>query len=232
MMSALMTLSAAYYYADDKEKDVLYGKKAREIGLELKDTAALASITNNIATGYVQDGKTDSALVYALESLKYSENRPEINYVMGTLGELYIARKEYDQALYYIRQSIATTTNGDLLTTSWNLNNLSQIFMETGYADSAKYYAQQAIEISSTWGFRDQLKRAYEYLSRLYEQRKMHDSAFVYLRMAGTIKDSLHNSEKTRQFQNILLDEQSRQQEVAQEKQRARNRMRTYLLLS
>jgi signal transduction histidine kinase len=154
--------------------------------------------------------------------------------VIGTLSEAFISGNQYDSALIYARESlaIARQTKTDDLLLVWNLNDLSQIFLATNLFDSSKYYAHKAREISATIGFKDQLQRAYEYLSRSFDKTDTPDSAFKYLQLAVTVKDSLYNSEKTKTVQRIVAREQTRLQEIEKERLNFQNKTRMYGLIS
>jgi signal transduction histidine kinase len=235
MVLAMQEVSTAYYFAGDQEMNIYYGKKAAILAKEINNSNILVSITNNIATAYAQYKMPDSALKYAQQTVFYAKQSGDTNSIsvaLGTLGETYIARKEYDLALSYIRESFHIGGDPDDLLVVWNLNDFAQIFLETNRHDSARYYARRAITISTASGYKDQIQRAYEYLSRSYEQTAAPDSAFTYLRLAADIKDSLFSSQKTKQVQAINLREQSRQQAIEQAKVQLKNRIKIYSLIA
>ncbi len=233
ILAAYRQLSSGYYYAGDREKDLVFGKKALLIAQGPNNPVVLSGIANNISTSYAQKNNADSALLYAQLAVDYARKSGDIrdmSMVMGTLSEAFIAAKQYDSALICARQSLSydRQTNPDELMLVWTLNDLSQIFLETDQLDSSKYYAHKAIEISAAIGFKDQLQRAYEYLSRAFDKTQKSDSAFKYLQLAVTIKDSLYNVDKTNQVQGIFAREQLRLQDLENEKIKFRNKMRSY----
>ncbi|MBC7848889.1 MAG: two-component sensor histidine kinase [Chitinophagaceae bacterium] len=235
IMAAYRELSTSYYYAGDKEKDVFYGKKSLPYAKELNNVSALTGITNNISTSYSQNNMGDSALLYAKLSVDYSKqlNDPiRVAGSLGTLGEAYISLRKFDLALPFIRQSLIGGANFDDLGTVWNLNALSQIFLETNQLDSSNYYAHKAIDLSIAPGYKDQLQRAYEYLSQSYEKTKQPDSAFKYLQSAVKIKDALHSAEKAKQLQAITAREQSRVLEMEKANAELNSKIKIYSLIA
>ena len=235
-LSAYRQASTVYYYAGDKEKDKIYGKKALQIALEINSPELLSNICNNLSTSYSQSNIPDSALKYARLAVYYakSSENPELAVaeVVGTMSEAFISSRQYDSALVYARQSLSSRGNVDNLTITWTFNDLSQIFLETKIYDSARYYAQNAVKVAAPNGYKDQLQRAYEYLSRSFDNTNKPDSAFRYLQLAVAVKDSLYNEEKTKQLRSVITNEETRRQEIEKNKLQWRNKTRTYALLA
>ena len=236
LLLAYRVLSTAYFYAGDKEKDIIYGKKAFLVAKEINEATALSGIANNLSTYYSQKKMPDSALLYARLAIVYAKQSTDANDVggvLGTLSEAFISAKQYDSALVYVRKSLDNLSGeDDLVTMAWTMNDISQIFLEKNQFDSSKYYAQKAIAISSAKGYKDQTQRAYEYLSRLFDKTHQPDSAFNYLTLAVAIKDSLYTSDKSKQLQEILAREQTRQQEREKEQMAFKNKIRIYGLVA
>jgi signal transduction histidine kinase len=237
ILAAYRQLSSAYFYAGDRENDIVYGKKAFLIAKHLNNAGFLSSIANNISTSYSQKNISDSALLYARLAVDYaiaSGDSNELSGVLGTLSEGFISANQYDSALKYARESLsyAYYTKSDELMMAWTLNDLSQIFLESNQFDSSKYYAHRAIEISAAIGFKDQLQRAYEYLSRSFHNTVQPDSALKYLQLAVAIKDSLYNRDKTKQVQGVVAREQSRLQEMEKDKLDFQNKIKLYSLVA
>jgi signal transduction histidine kinase len=148
------------------------------------------------------------------------------------VAEAFISDKQYDSALIYARSGIASNFPGDDLGMVWTMNDLSQIFLETAQYDSSKYYAHKSVAIAAAIGFKDQLQRAYEYLSLSFHNTLKPDSAYKYLQLAVTIKDSLYSGDKRKQVQGIVAREQLRLQEIEKEKIVFKNKIRVYSLIA
>jgi len=235
VMSTYQTLCAAYYYSGDKERAVEYGKKAMAIAREMNSIRSLTGIANNIATAYAQYNMPDSALAFAFLAVKYAKeqkSKPDLSMVLATLAEAYISNKEFTLAIPHLRESHALSERIDNVMDVWYYNDFSVIYLETNVQDSARYYAHKAIELSSKNGYKDQLQRAYEYLSRSFEKDNINDSAFRYLQLAVSVKDALHTTEKARQLKAIDSREQARLQEEEKASIQFKNKMTMYGLLT
>jgi len=235
ILASYRQLGTGFYYAGDIEKGIVYDKKALRIAKEFNDVDILSNITNNISTSYSQNNNSDSALLYARLAVSYVRKSKNVSAdvgVLGTLAEAFIAAKQYDSALIYARESLGTFSFKPPLSKVWTLNDLAQIFLETHQYDSSKLYAHRAGEISAAYGFKDQLQRAYEYLSLSFSKTHRPDSAYTYLQWAVAIKDSLYSSAKTKQVQGIIAREQSRLQQMESDRIDFQNKLRLYSLIS
>lgn len=202
---------------------------------EINSINNFAGIANNIATSYAQNNMPDSALAYALLSVRYAREQKkqyDLSVALGTLAEAYISNKEFHRAIPHLRESLAFSEGIDNLMDVWCYNDFSVIYLESNVQDSSRYYAYKAIELSIANGYKDQLQRAYEYLSRSFEKDKTNDSAFKYLKLAVSVKDSLHTTEKAKQFKAIDAREQSRLQEEEKANIQFKNKMTMYGLLA
>ena len=178
-----------------------------------------------VSAAYAQVNMPDSGLVYAQQSvaIDYETNDSKhLCYSLGTLGENYIAKKEYDLAMPFVRKAyLLSLTFGDSWPMIWNLNDLAQIFLETNRHDSARYYAQMAVDLAHEKGFKNQSLRAYEYLYRSFEKTDTKDSVYKYFRLAISTKDSLFTAQKAKDIQAMNFRELLRQREIAREKEKA-----------
>ena len=225
----------AYYYSGDIEQSVYYGQKQAEEAKILRDTSLLANVYNNLATAYNTLNMVDSALVCAHRSVQLYKQIGDFSMLAsskGTLGETYIARKEYGLALKYISESLAEYKENDSLHFTWSYHGLAQIYLETNRQDSARYFAARAASVAINNGFSDQLLRAYEYLSNSYEKTGAKDSALAYFKKAIAIKDTLFSNQKSKQVQAINFRERNRAQELEQLKKEEQNKIRTYGMLA
>ena len=75
---------------------------------------------------------------------------------------------------------------------------------------------------------------AYQLLSDIYGDQNNRDSAFVYLKLATVLRDSLNNAEKQNllAYQNVAFDEQLRLKKLEEEKIQTQTKIRTYAMLA
>jgi len=109
---------------------------------------------------------------------------------------------------------------------------MAKLFKDEGAMDSSLWYSKKSLEIYQPTGSPAGMADAYTLLSLIYKLRNKTDSAFIFQSLALAIKDSIYNSEKIKQFQNIGFDEQLRLQQLEKEKIQVQHKIRTYALLA
>ncbi len=235
IINAYLRIGDALYFSREFEQCIVYCKKAMPLALLSGDKKILSQIYNDIGSAYNEMNKPDSGFIYAQKAVDSDYERNDfwrLSISVSTLGESYIAKKEYDKAIPLIKKSIRIAkTIDNYHTLSWDLNDLAQIFLETNQLDSARYYAHMAVELSTDYGFKDQVLRAYEYLYKSYEITDTKDSVYKYFRLSIDTKDSLYTTQKAKDIQTINFREQIRQQEIEQDKIQLQNKIRTYGLI-
>ncbi len=236
IINAYLRIGDALYFSREFEQCIIYCKRAMSRALLAVDKEILSSIYNEIGTAYNEMNKPDSGLIYAQKAVNSDYERNDfwrLSISVSTLGESYIAKKEYDKAIPLIKKSTRIAKAIDNYhVISWDHNDLAQIFLETNQLDSARYYAQMAVELSSENGFKDQVLRAYEYLYKSYEKTDTKDSVYKYFRLSIDTKDSLYTAQKAKDMQTFSFREQIRQQEIEQDKIQLQNKIRTYGLIA
>ncbi len=236
IMNAYHEIGLALYFSGDFGQCIIYCKRAESLAQLTRDKEILSSIYNDIGTAYNEMNKPDSGLIYAQKAVNSDYERNDssnLSSSISTLGESYIAKKEYNKAIPFIMKSIWIAKTIDIYHgLSWELNDLAQIFLETNQLDSARYYAQMAVELASENGVRDQVLRAYEYLYKSYEKTDTKDSVYKYFRLSINTKDSLYTAQKAKDMQTFSFREQIRQQEIEQDKIQLQNKIRIYGLIA
>ncbi len=236
IINAYLRIGDALYFSREFEQCIMYCKRGMSLALLAGDKEILSAIYNEIGTAYNQMNKPDSGLIYAQKAVNSDYERNDfwrLSISVSTLGESYIAKKEYDKAIPLIKKSARIAKAIDNYhALSWDLNDLAQIFLETNQLDSARYYAHMAVDLSSENDFKDQVLRAYEYLYKSYEKTDTKDSVYKYFRLSIDTKDSLYTAQKAKDIQTINFREQIRQQEIEQDKIQLQNKIRTYGLIT
>ncbi len=125
-----------------------------------------------------------------------------------------MAKKEYDIALPFLRQSILyARISNQKYGLAYGLTSLSQCFFETNKFDSSLTYARQALFYAYP-NYKSIVLKSYELLYKSFEKLNNYDSLNKYFRLATTVKDSIYSLEKTRYLHSVNFQEQIRQQEI------------------
>ena len=217
-------IGSTYMSSKDYVQAAAYSKKAIPLALAKNDKYLLGKLYNGIACVYGEGKMPDSGMVYAQKSVNLATELKlgmPLAIATSTLGENYIAARQYDIALPFLRRTFDYYQKYNAPSPYLNAylkNDFAEIFLATKMYDSANYYARQALQVSISFKEKEQSMRAYEYLYKSFEQTNNQDSLNKYFRLAMTTKDSLFSLEKIKSIQALSFREDLRQQEIATEK--------------
>jgi two-component system NtrC family sensor kinase len=220
---------------ENRQKQLFYYFKAKDIFMSLKDTCSLALIYMGIGEAYYDLNQLDSGLVYSKKSYNMSPKtafEKLAGLSLELMSDIYFKKGDYSLAKEYSKQAVHTSIeHGTLLGLGYACSNLSNIFLKQGAIDSSLYYAQKAFEVSNQMNDSFFLGDAAAALAKLYKSINNNDSALKYSLLALTIRDSINNVEKIRGLQSLDYDEQIHQQEVETAKREYKNQLKIYALL-
>ncbi len=237
-------VSLIYARIEDYEKELEYINKLRNLtnsGL-FKDSATLSqfrvNVNNRLGAVYGKLNILDSAKYYKLKVFHYGVAHKDLfRIAVGSYGlaTIYKKLKNYDSAFYYCRISIpAALKRGDMYINAFI--EMSNLHWETNQTDSAFYYSEKAFKLSQRPGNQLQKISAAELLAKIYYSKKLPDSAYKYLSLATSLKDSIFTSEKLVKVQNLSLKEtlQNLQQEQTKKEavQEYKSRIKIYSLVA
>ena len=149
---------------------------------------------------------------------------------LNNLGNIYLKMGDFEKAISSYRASApylaAMNENRGL---SESALGISKAFEKKGSIDSALQYATGAYNLAYTNGFLTNALAAGTQLSKLYKKENNTDSAFAYMEITATLKDSIEGIEKIKRLESISIEEQLRQKQLvamaATEKEELRQRL-------
>lgn len=235
--SVYLNIALLYNNTKDFDKAIVYAKRSDSIINANKfDELSLYSLLN-IGEIYEKKNVLDSALSYTkrcyAKSVKAGNdlitgtalnNLGNIYYKTGNLAESFI---NYKAGLPYLAASNDYTNYAE------GMLGLAKVFDRNQQADSAIAYSKTSYNISSRNQFLVKALDASFFLSQQYKKKKDIDSAFAYQEIMTGLKDSIDSREKIKALQNITIEEQLRQSDIARLKKEEikKNKQRLHLLL-
>jgi len=179
----------------------------------------------------------DSALYYVKEGSRISKmlkfRKPYECLATAVVGNVFEALKNYDSAKQYYQLAVEQAEKYDNNYIKARVyNNLAGLFNKMSLRDSCVQYALAALEICQHYNFGAYAADASSILSAFYEDRHQPDSALKYIKVMLAAKDTIFSQAKMQQVQLLVFDEEQRQKEIAAAKERYRNEVRLYALLS
>ncbi len=202
---------------------------SRQTNMKREEFTAL----RNISDSYLQDNMIDSAEKSLNELFQIpGELNDRRSPAFRNLGTLSIKKGSKEQAVLYFHQAIdlAKRSNSQNSLTDTYLE-LARLYQETGQGDSCIFYGHAALEAGRKNSYAKGVLAASQLLADLYDTIDA-QKAVNYYKMAATIKDSLFNTGKSAQVQNLLFLEQQRQHALEVARTNYRNQIRLYLLLA
>ncbi len=171
---------------------------------------------------YIAIGEYDTALKYN-EVIRYSidttiaEKKWSAPYIV--YGEILTKQGKYNEAINAYKISIPYAIKDlyykDILEANYgvalNYFNLNQI-------DSSIKYASNVVIMSSNFTFNEGLLKANQLLYKAYKLNHIQDSAFKYLEATEVLRDQIFNNIKANDAQNMAINEEVKQAELAEQK--------------
>ena len=242
-------LGDTYREIGDLEKSIYYHRKAKAL-LEPKLDPILEKEKNeNVAGNYVyclvrmaltfeRFNKLDSALKYAnYTSNLYPKTSVRYHHMFSTIlaplmGNIYAKKGNYTAALTYYRKGVAAAERNDgKKDVMDNCIGIASTFKKMGQLDSSIYYANKVLGLSKDVYNVIVKLDALNLLADTYKIKHNSDSIAKYLQLTITTKDSLFNTRKIIDMQNMTFDDELKQRELKDREQQYKNRLQTYVLV-
>jgi two-component system, NtrC family, sensor kinase len=186
-----------------------------------------------IANAFYKLDLADSALYYAKKSASIKLNTPQFDTAFSSLllGNIYAKMGDNNAAFYHYRlvyRNAFLIYNPQIAASAFE--GISKLLLIRGQTDSALYYARQALALLQqykldvrSWGENADtyVAEISPLIAEIYQAKNQPDSAYKYLRLSVTLKDSLYNTNKIRQFQTLLFNDAARRQQLEQQSKEA-----------
>jgi len=254
MVDALKNISYDYQSMKDYQNMLKYGKLSDSI-LNTLDTSEVrfrdekAGAYWIIATAYYNLKLYDYALVCAkkMTDIQILKSDPfYLTYSGLLLADIYSAKGNISPSFYFYRQVISNALKTySVIPYASAHAGIARLYQKEQKLDSALYYARQSVGIFQrykidvqAWGENSIyfIADIYPLLADIYKDNNQLDSAYKYLHLSVTLKDSLYNTDKIRQFQASTFNEASRRQQIEQQsrdaKQQYDTRVKMYGLIT
>ena len=221
------------------DKAVAYLVKAKNL---FENFASLGTDVNNVWRYYMvgdafqKMGRLDSALKYMQKSyelaIAWQESR-RFPQILLSLGDIHYKLKNYGLALeYYKMAADSSIRQKNIWRLSLALTGKAMVYQQKGLKDSALVNARESLHLSKVDSNPENILDVSLLLATIYDLKNNKDSAYYYFKLAAVTKDSLFNKEKAQQLQNLVLNEQQRQQELETLKAKAIEERRSNLQMT
>ena len=228
-------IGSVYAEQGDNRQALQYITKTKMVDAAIKDSGGLLINLYNIGSLYQKLKDHDSALFFQQQAYQVAVNTGDEDYIgaiMNAFGDIYNSLHKLPVAMDYYRKGIvyASDVKDQEVISSANYG-VADIFHQMGAMDSAIFYAARSLSSAQKASFLKHVMAASLLLSGLFKKTHHVDSALYYHELTMAVKDSLFNTDKIKQIQNLAYNEKLRQDEIAEQKLQERIERRDSLQL-
>jgi two-component system, NtrC family, sensor kinase len=232
---SLSYIGLVYIQLGEYREALQYLMPGSKISQEASDISGGAFILSNMGDVYDFLKMPDSALYYQKKAYNLFPGirRPHLrSFLLRHMGIIYAEVGERDSAIKYYHAAILNSVLfHDKINMSMTQRRLSVLYDAVPRYDSSLHYAYEAFLNARTANAKLEIYEASTLLASLYRKGKNTDSAFFYMDIAATTKDSLYGPEKVRQLQLLMLRQQQDEQLVRQREEQLRNKIKYISIL-
>ena len=202
-------IGLVYMETGDYAKAIAHFNKAIEAHQRLNNPFGIAPALSNIGLIYGKQKNYEKAVHYANRALKLSDSiGDKINYARetGNLSSYYSALGKYDQALTYGLKAVQLNKElGNTKSLGFNMQNTAAAYLYKDNLEQAKAYGLGALKIGQEIKMPEIQRDASEGLSKVYEKKKMPDSALYYYKQYALFRDSINTSKKRDEIARLSI---------------------------
>ncbi len=223
---AIALLGEIEYHLGNIDQSLEYDKKSLAIYRRINDKFYEAESMLTIADTYMEIKEYDTAMDYLNDALPLAREiqSPSIEtMILGALGDIATEKGEYYKAISYIKASTKISKEAKrpaILGENWLSTSL--FYSKVNQPKIAIQYLDSTLQNAKSTGNKDLLQRAYFDGSKLYSELGNHKQAYAYYVDFHNISDSILNSDKSKQIEELRSKfdtEKKEQQIVLQEKE-------------
>lgn len=195
------------YRKINKDTSMNFVRKGLYNSQALKHKELIGDGFNRLGYAFEIRGKNDSALYYYKKGLNINielKNKIGTSYAYESLAGILNKEKKYTEALQHLRLSYQLRKEvQDKFAQSISLINMGETYKLLNRTDSAIYYAQKALQLSSEIKFLDLVAYSNNFIADIYKERGDFKNALLYKEQNYTIKDSIFNIGKSKQIAEL-----------------------------
>jgi len=203
-----------------KEALAYYTRSLKEASMA-KNNSLIANAYNNIGLVYEEKGEYKKALSqYQFSLVGYRKVKEKLgeSYSLEYIGYVYFLMKNYTPAIENLEKSLALRKEiKDNYGIAICLIELTEVYRAKGDLSKAIAYGKQAIAFSKGINYPDMLQNGYLLLSKIYEDNRKYDAAYLAHKSYVSVKDSIFNATKSKQISELQTkyETEKKQQQIA-----------------
>jgi signal transduction histidine kinase len=224
-------------WTENIKNQMKYYREAEKYAIASGNQRQIATVTFHMGIAYKNAGKLDSALIFIkkAQSAFSALNDAQLGRSLIYLGETYEQMGNPDLAAHTLLQASAMLNQtNDYVHRGLAYTTLSRVYGLLSKTDSALYYAKESSRIFEKRRDPAWKRDAYNLIASHFDRLGKIDSATFYLKLAKSLSDSLSIEERKNllAFQDVLIDEQIKLENLEKERIETREKIKISLLMS
>lgn len=202
--STLNNIAIIYRVLGNDTKALDYYEQSLKLREAMNDKRGIAASLNNIAGIYYSKGdkvKTKEYLKRALKTCEELGDKQSTASVLNNIGNLYYEEEDFGKTLEYFMHALAILKeSNDTYGIAMECNSIGEVYFDMGDNKKAIEWQEKCIAFAKRSQSNDMLVSSAESLSRIYAKLGNYKLAYEYHRQYSIRKDSIINSESTKQI--------------------------------
>lgn len=199
----LNSIAAIYYEQKQYDAAIANFNKGLQAARQIDDKLSIARSLNNIAYTMLYVDREDSAMIYAERGLRASQEIGSAyleGFAYRTMGDIDVRNKRINEALekFWKTLILADKVQNKFLKVS-TLHRVGNSFIQLNKPDSALKYLTENIQMTTRFGYNDELEIAFKLMSEAYAQKNSLAKAFEYQSRYVHLHDSLYDQRNSEQ---------------------------------
>ena len=180
----------------DKEKALVYIKKALAIDVKLQNKTRQVVHLINIGEHYRTTGKPDTAIQYYNQALSLAKSLYLIGMIKSNMADAYVKSGNFSLAIQYGSTAWYSAQKiDDREGQAWIGGVLGRAYLYNNMPDSALYFSGLGLNAALEIGSLEFLRDNYEVLYKVNAQKKDYEKAFKFQALFYKYRDSMLNAE-------------------------------------
>jgi len=229
------TLGLTYSTLKDLKKAGEYYHKGLVVAEQAHMSRQITVELNNICRNYLDRDILDSALWYNDKAYKYSLEKhlsDNIGFLLRNYGIVQFKKGNYAKAIDYYNKSAAQNgTKNNHYLQSEDARRTAEAYQKLNKLDSCIDFAKKAYAQCVLDRNPETIMKTTTLLAEVYKSKNDFKNAYQYQQLMLAAQDSLFSQQKTMQVQNLMFNEQQKQDEIKATEVAYQNKIRFYVLL-
>jgi tetratricopeptide (TPR) repeat protein/serine phosphatase RsbU (regulator of sigma subunit) len=232
--SVVNNIGVIYAEAKEYDKALTYFLKSLKLSENSGSKVSIAAAYSNISGIYGAMDQFDKALEYSRKSLAIDleiGNKPSLANGYGNMAGILLYQEKFDSALKYVKKAYALNTEmGQKDGIQSNETALAKIYLATGNTREAERFALNASKIANEIGYLKGVSETELTLSDIYTKMGKPALALDHYKAHVVMRDSLHNSENTREITQKEMNYQFNKEREKQKAEQERKEIESALM--